>query len=277
MNLSKSSEPFDPSFYTRAPSFTLPTGIVLAQALVDLCPDAIPPAVKKAAKQLHKTANAAQQAWAARRQALGSTGDDDTRLLDQEADGSWTGLRSRLLSYATLPVARFPKAKRAREILDQLFGADGLAFLRETYPVQWSTMDMTLKRIDNEGFAEDIDDLAGPEFLRQIRHVHPRYRTMVQAVFQREATGPNLLDHLRLLQRAVVNYATKICATVEDDDAASIETARDALAPIEQIRQMASSKRSSGEDPAAVPEPTTPGTEAAPAEDTASPKTGEGK
>jgi hypothetical protein len=64
---------------------------------------------------------------------------------------------------------------------------------------------------------------------------------------------------------------------VEDDDDASAETARDALAPIEQARLLASGKRSSGEDPAAVPEPTTPATEAAPAKDVTVKKNGEGK
>ncbi|MEO7592342.1 MAG: hypothetical protein ABI134_14090 [Byssovorax sp.] len=59
-----------------------------------------------------------------------------------------------------------------------------------------------------------------------------------------------------MIQRAVVAYATRVCATVEDDDATTIEAARDALAAIEKMRLTASNKRGSSAEaelPAAPP------------------------
>ena len=112
-------------------------------------------------------------------------------------------------------------------------------------------MNVLLKRIDSEGMADDINKLAGPEFLQHIRNVHPRYEAMVQASLQREAGAENLLEHVRLIQRAIVAYATRVSATVEDDDDASAETARDALAAIEKMRLTASNKRGATASPEA--------------------------
>jgi hypothetical protein len=247
--------PFEPYLYMRAPSVNLASAIVLAEALVEACPDSMPPAVKKAAKQLAKVAGAAKQAWADRQRELGLVPDENTRALDQEADGSWSNLRSRLVAYAGLSATLFPKARRAQEIVDSLFGDAGLGFLRDAYVLQWSTMSVLLKRIDDEGLAPEIDKLAGPEFLQHIRNVHPRYQAMVQSSLQRESSQQSLLEHVRLIQRAVVAYATRVCATVEDDDDATIEAARDALAAIEKMRLTASSKRLGGTEPETTPEP----------------------
>ncbi len=264
-----STDSFDPSLYTRAPMITLASGIVLAQALVAACPAIMPPPVKKAVEHLAKVAAGAQQAWADRQRESGFVPDEGTRVLDQEADGSWSNLRARLLAYAGLSVALFPKARRAQEIVDTLFGDSGLGFLRDGYILQWSTMSVLLKRIDAEGLAADIDTLAGPEFLQHIRNVHPRYEAMVQGALQRDAGQQSLREHVRLIQRAVVAYATRVCATVEDDDDSTAETARTALAAIEKMRLIAASKRASNAD--ADPATAAPGTEpaAAPAPATA--------
>jgi hypothetical protein len=111
------------------------------------------------------------------------------------------------------------------------------------------------KRIDDEGLAAEIDTFAGPEFLRHIRNVHPRYETMVQNSLQRELPQTSLLEHVRLIQRAVVAYATRVCGTVDNDNDATIEVARDTLAPIDKMRLTASSKRGSSAEPDPAPEP----------------------
>lgn len=53
-----------------------------------------------------------------------------------EADSIWGALRTLMQALAMLPADRVPKALRASVLLVTLFGADGLAFLRDTYPVQ---------------------------------------------------------------------------------------------------------------------------------------------
>ena len=266
------SPPFEPYLYTRAPGINLASGIVLAQTLVAACPDIMPPAVKKAVKHLAKVAATAQQAWADRQRELGIVPDEKSRALDQEADGAWGNLRSRLTAYAGLPIGLFPRARRAQEIVDSLFGEGGLGFLRDAYVLQWSTMSVLLKRIDNEGLAADIDKLAGSEFLQHIRNVHPRYEAMVRTSLQRDSSQQNLLEHVRLIQRAVVAYATRVCATVEDDDDASAEAARDALAAIDVMRATASNKRGNTADAEPSAEPAAEPVVAAP--DATTPKAG---
>lgn len=258
--------PFEPWLYTRAQNITLASGIVLARALVAACPDIMPPPVKKAVKHLAKVAANAEKAWADRQRDLGVVPDASSRALDQEADGAWGNLRDRLVAYAGLPRGLFPRSARAQELVDSIFGVTGLVFLRDTYVLQWSAMSMLLKRIDDEGLAADVDKLAGPEFLQHIRNVHPRYEAMVQTSLQRETGQTNLLEHVRLIQRAVVSYATRVCGTVEEDDDTTAETARDALAAIEKMRLTASNKRGGAgapDAPVEVPaEPTAPVVEA---------------
>ena len=117
---------FDPNLYTTAPQVSLSTGITLARSLHKLVPKTAPPALKKSAKKLVTVADAAQAALAARQRELGAVSEEDARVIDQEADASWTALRDRIAAYAALPAARFPKAIRAGELLTILFGGAGL-------------------------------------------------------------------------------------------------------------------------------------------------------
>jgi len=59
-------------------------------------------------------------------------------------------------------------------------------------------------RRSDEGLAVGVDQLAGPELLQHIRNVHPRHEAMVQTSLQRETIPTNLLEHVRLIQRAAV-------------------------------------------------------------------------
>jgi hypothetical protein len=245
---------FDSANYLRAPILSIATAITLPAVLVAACPDDAPPNVKKACKKLAKAGEAAQNAWAERQRVAAQSPAIDGPAIDVEADASWSALRMRLEAYALLPVKRFPHAARATDLIALLFGAGGLSFLKEKYPAQFAAMDTLLQRIDAEGLADDIDELAGPMFLRQIRAVHPRYDAMVKAMLQREdANGDSLLDHVRAVQRAIVDYATKVVATTDEDDPATIERARVALRALDTMR--ASQTRGGGTDDGVEPSP----------------------
>ena len=240
-------EPFDPAEYTRAPILSIGSAITLGHTLAETCPKSVPANCKKAAKKLRTTVDAAQAAWADRQRELGAISDEDSRLLDQLADNLWSALRSRLVGYAVLPAADFPKAPRAAELVLTLFGPDGLQFLKDTYPLQFSTMDTLVKRIDEDKLQKEIDELAGAEFLRAIRKVMPRYEIMIRAILKRDGTsGPSLLDHVRAIQRAIVDYATKVSATVDDDEPATAAVAREALRPIANVREQGAPARCTG-------------------------------
>ncbi|HEU4412872.1 MAG TPA: hypothetical protein VFS43_46960 [Polyangiaceae bacterium] len=257
----------DPSLYTRAPIVTAASGAALARALVAACPKGMPANVQKAARRLTKAAEEATATLGARQRIAGLLSDDGARLLDQEADVSWGSLRMRLLAWASLPPERFPEAKRAEQLVFRLFGAEGLTFLQSDYNTQSTIMSALLQRIDEDGLQPEIDALAGPAFLAQVRHVHERYVAMVSARLQRQSgeASENLAVHTRALQAAIVDYATKVCATIDPDDPATIEVAAMALRPIDAFREESArrlSARSPGKAPAGGDE--APGGEGAP-------------
>lgn len=114
-------------------------------------------------------------------------------------------------------------------------------------------MDAILTRIAEDKLQKDIDALAGPEFLEQIRQVHARYGVMVKGVLTREeGSAQNLREQVQALQKAIVAYATKVCATVEEDEPETLATARLALRALDQLR-LATAKSRAGQEGEAPP------------------------
>jgi hypothetical protein len=234
--------PFDPSLYVRSPIITVSSGATLALALVEACPKDAPPNVKKAAKHLKNVAAKAQADLAERNRSLGAYSEEDSRVLDNEADRAWGGLRMRFQAIAMLNAKKYPRAKRAAE-LDSMLFAEGTEFLKAEYASQRTTMGSILQRID-----------AGKEFLQAIRDVQPRYEAMVKERLRRDkAMGQNLSDNVRELQAAIVNYASKVIGTIEHDEPETAETARVALLPITNFRE-ASARGAAGSNEPAEPQ-----------------------
>ncbi|HRI68661.1 MAG TPA: hypothetical protein PK156_30745 [Polyangium sp.] len=241
----------DPALYSRSPKMTIEGGMTLCRVLADACPASMPAAVKKAAKRLFEVAEAAQFAYTLRRKTMGKTGPDDARPVDRNADNSWGALRSRLQAYAMLPREAYPDAQRAVEILFSLFGEAGLSFLTESYPEQYAIADSVIRRIDAEGLAADIDHLAGREFLENVRTQHTAYGKMVQSVLQREdALTDDLSEHVRAMGQEIVDYATKVLASIDRDKPATVTAARTALRPIDAFREATQRRAASYPPPA---------------------------
>ena len=243
----------DPINYVHAPRMTVEGGMTLCRVLADACPASMNASVKKAAKRLSEVAEAAQFAYTLRRKALGKNTVDDARPIDRGADNSWGALRTRLQAYAMLPRETYPDAQRAVEILYSLFGEAGLSFLTESYPEQYAIADSVIRRIDGEGLAADIDRLAGTQFLENVRTQHAAYGKMVQTVLQREETlTDDLNEHVRAMGQEVVDYATKVLASIDRDKPATITAARTALRPIDAFRE-ATQRRAASQPPQAPP------------------------
>lgn len=245
------SSTFDFSIYLRAPMITIASGISLAEALVDACPKKAPSFVKKAHKKLIQVAKEARTAWAERQRETNQFSEQDRRLLDQEADNSWSGLRHRLLGYTLLPPDSFSKSQRASELLLKLFGSSGLSFLNEPYPVQSATMLTMLERIELDRLDKEIDALCGPEFMQHLRSVIPRYQKMAQSFLQpTQGSTVDLREHMRALSSAMFNYTTKIIAMLEDDDDQEmIVVIQTALAPMDAYREQNANRRGKSNAP----------------------------
>ena len=154
------------------------------------------------------------------------------------------------------PAATAKQAARARTLQGLLF-SEGTGFLTYSYPEQFVTMDTLLKRIDKEHLAKDLDELCGPEFLQQIRKVHPRYAAMVQRRMVEAPASENLSQHVRALSRAIVEYATRVGASVDSDDAQTVRRAYAALRPIDNHREQQGRRSASG-SVSPMPSPPTP-------------------
>lgn len=254
---------FDPSIYTSIPVASLSTLRVLARTLVKTAPRGLAALTQRSLSRLEKLAHKAEAAQAARQRTLSDT-PDDVRAIDLAADRSIAAIRQRLEAYASLPVEDFPRTERAQELLIVLF-PEGLGFLKLPYIEQLAEMEVLLKRIDDEALAADLDALCGPEFLRNFRTVLPRYRAMVQAGLQRADGGEDLAEHRLKLGAAIVDYATKVAATYDEEDPKSAERIRAALRPIDVLREQISRRTGAGnEDPSDPDVPADPGMPPAP-------------
>ncbi len=72
--------------------------------------------------------------------------------------------------------------------------------------------------IDGESLAEDINRIAGKDFLKNVRAQHIAYGNMVAAMLKREnALSEDLSEHVRVMGQELVEYATKVLASVDRD------------------------------------------------------------
>lgn len=242
-------EPFDPSLYTRSPRINLLSGITLARALIAACPRGMPGGVQRATLKLGKTAEAAQDAWSDRQRLLSPV---ESESVDPQADRAFGALRGRLQSYALLSGEQFPKAAEAERLERELFPS-GLDFTQLPYVEQLTAMEALVARIDRDKLGARIDELCGADFLKNIRRIVPLYRTMVQGSLERSATPESLSPHNRALAQAIVEYATRVCATVDSDDPETLERARQALAPIDSLREQTARRSAAASSPGNIP------------------------
>ncbi len=236
---------------------TIETGIVLARTLVSSMPKSMPAQVKKAAQKLTRVATEGEAAVTQRQRELGQSGEESSRDVDIAADTAWSVLHDLLEQLSRLPDT-YERAKKARKLRETLF-PEGTAFLRLSYGAQVVRMDVILKRIDSEGLAKTLDAVLGPEPLQEVRLIQPRYEAMVKRRLKEVGSAANLLENVRALQRAIVEYATAVASTVDSDDAASVALAREALRPIDNHReQVASGRRLEPIPPARPADPAEP-------------------
>ncbi len=251
--------PIDLSPYLSSTNFSVQEGISLARALIASCPKGAPAAVKRAVEKLRRAADAAQTALSARQREDNQVSEEDGRLLDQDIDAAWRGLRLALEGLASLSPARVPRARRAAALLTQLFDSTGLSFLAESYSSQLTTMQALLQRIEEDKLEKEIDAVIGPEFLEEIREMLPRYERMVHGMLNRRSgSSENLQNHRYTLSRLVLAYATAICSTVDEEEPETVEIAFRALAPLDNQRAAMAGRRSAGQDSAEpTPDPAT--------------------
>lgn len=235
------TDDFDATPYVRPPILDVPSGVALGVALLSAVPKPCPDHVKKVAKKLHGDTVALQAAWA---KADSAPVPIDRRKSDMRIDNAWGIFLDRVVAYAGLPVAEFPKAARAQELVDTL--AKDREWLTLPYAAEWAESEKRLKRIDDEGLGAELDALAGPEFLKEVRAAHKAYG-LALGVTKAAPDAPevSLAEPLRALSRTIARYGVAVAGMV-DDDPGSLSAVRKALRPIDDHRNAQLVRRASG-------------------------------
>ena len=70
-----------------------------------------------------------------------------------------------------LPKEQFLIAEKPEFFIPKIF-TQGLTFLQLALNAQWAESEKRLQMIDADGWADDIDGMAGPEFLKEVREKH---------------------------------------------------------------------------------------------------------
>ena len=226
--------------------------VALARSLLSVTPKDGPPAVRSAARAMHKAATGLQTTWRASAPAKS----DDVRPLDTRYDNAWSALRDRLSATASLPEDEHPDAGRAEALLTVLFptGAD---FLKLPYAKQWAECD---KRI-----ATIAETKAQPRGRRARRlrllgtdpEAPPAYGDAlgITKAAAAQPTAASLMEPLRTAQRAVAAYLLQVAAAAAHDEAFE-PIAKRALAPVDDTRIAASRRRAAGKKVAPEPDTT---------------------
>ena len=117
----------------------------------------------------------------------------------------------------------------------------------------------SLKRIETEGLATDIDELAGSDFLAEVRSSHAHYGEVLGKTKARvNPEQINFRDALRALSNAIRGYTLQVIASTDAAQPESLATARAALAPIEALRRSLASRRNEPAAPASPADPIDP-------------------
>jgi hypothetical protein len=159
--------------------------------------------------------------------------------------------------------ARCPGSKAAPHTLFP----EGLTFLQLAYNAEWAESQQRIARIDKDNLAGEIEELAGPEFLAEVRKAHDNYGRVLGITKAAKGNEPsNLIDPLRAVGKAIVQYALKLAGMAGDSEK-SLQMVRAALRPIDDHRAASSARRGAGtgqEEGEAAPEAAPPATPATP-------------
>jgi hypothetical protein len=250
------ADELDPSLYVRPPRIDVPAGIALGHQLLAAAPETMPQQPTAALNELRAAVTDLEGRWAQRDLAPRA---EDPRPIDLAADNAWSCLVVRLEGAASLPPDIYPIALRARELLQLLF-PDRLAFTQLHYPSQWAEAQKRLNNIQTHSLAIDIDHIAGPEYLAEVRRTHERYGEIVGTSQAKGAptTLPELAEPLRRLGRAIAGYGIQMVALYFSGDEPTRARVRRALHPLDHYRAAARRNQANNtNDPPKPPAPTT--------------------
>lgn len=253
-----SSFTFDPSAYHRAPVLTVGTAITLIDALALVHPRSSPALAKKSLRRLQELRGRIASSLASR--LNDPSPEVSVQEIDRVADRAWRAVRGYIAAYLDLAPAFAPHQDAAEKLDAMLFGTGGLAFTQLMPAEQSTQMHNRLDALSAGGHVETLTSIVGDACMKNLRAAVKAYDAMLLSMLKNVDEGDeNLVALVREVQKAVVDYARYIAATVDDEEPETVTEALKALAPIDNIRRMAASPSSSvSKDEPAPPTPPAP-------------------
>jgi hypothetical protein len=179
---------------------------------------------------------------------------------DRALDRAWGALDRRLDGSARLDPVRYPNMAKAAEIYEAVFG-EGTDFLRKPFKEEWALSDLRLGRIERGDLAKEIDALAGPEYLAEVKRCQKQYGEVLGMTQARQSEPGekrvSAREAMRRLNEAASEYVFQVLATVNPKKPETIAKAEAALKPIDEAREADRKARKSREKPTPEPKPAT--------------------
>jgi hypothetical protein len=167
----------DPYLYLDPPVLDASGLLALGQALLDGSPISPPSSLLGPLRRLRQACEDIQTALRQAREVVTPAippRQESRQPADFALDTAWTALYERLRAYVMLPESEVPRVKRAHELLRLLF-PDALGFLRLPYEAEWAESDKRLRSVEKLSLGADLDAVAGPEFIVEVRRAHDLY------------------------------------------------------------------------------------------------------
>lgn len=234
------------ALYFTAPRLDLDQTSTLATTLASAVKPSHPDNLRAVAAELQRLVGIASNAQLAQSKQLNtpSAKRRSSVEIDTATDQAWRALRYRLEALTFLPADQ-DLSVRAQLVLQRIFGNEGTEFLKLPYPAQLNQMKLRMAPIDGDadgqhkepGLAKEIDRLAGPEILANIRAQMADYEAMVSAAAKTtpQSSEP-LTPILRQLQDRIVHFSIVVLGNSIPDDEASEAAALALLAPIDNAK-----------------------------------------
>ena len=177
--------------------------------------------------------------------------DPAARAADINLDAAWSSLHGLLRAVARLP--NHANAGVATMLRGQLF-PDGLRFTRLPFRLEWAESANRLHRIDERGFAPQIEQIGGGPALAQIREAHVVYGEALSITTLEPDPGVTIRDARTAVLKALRVLVVRVSANVLPQDPASAALARALLTPIQNWEHTAPAKPPT-DHPAVTPAP----------------------
>lgn len=183
----------------------------------------------------------------------------------------WGALHDLLVARARLGADFGDEGVRSQALLDSYF-AEGVAFLQLDAYAAWFEAQRRLDRMSEEEQLGELEAVAGPAMVQAIKKGTSALADAIGVgkVARNEVPSATAVQEtMAKFSRAVGAYARLLAAKVDEENPASIERFRRAVAPIDEYRSMrgrgGSDEAEPGEPEPAEPQPSEPSIEPAPA------------